>query len=242
MATDGHLKSTTGESICYIERKPTADQKAWLQNQDTLHEKDVISMAIRDKSDQHDNKTLLVMLQEESSQQLNEDSSKKTTLEHVNKSLIKLDSGYHEYDEDHHDTKASSESSGPIDRSMRTPSPPPRRKIIPPATLEKRTISTVEDLFKELEEEEEYIKEDAVYADEDDGRELIFVHREFKIRTGTLITDHRWALDDSSSSGEEETLCQTRSQPRNLFPSEEYQRTLDDNDKKDEIDDFFMSM
>jgi hypothetical protein len=175
---DSNFKSTTSDDICYIERKPTADQKSWLQNQNTLHEEDVISLAIRGNADRQDGKTaqVLATIHDESSQQLHENSNKKTSLDHLEKLLIKRDSGYHECDQHPNEVKASSESPDGIDRSLRTPSPPSRHKVIQPSTLELRTICTVEDLFEEL--EEDHIKEDVhkdYYTDEDDGRELVFV-------------------------------------------------------------------
>jgi hypothetical protein len=181
--TDNDSKSTS-ENTCYIERKPTADQKSWLQNQNTVTEEDVLSIAIRDNHvDRQDDMAapVLVAQYHPSNQPLPlQSSNMKTNLERFQKILIKRDSGYHECEEHHDDLETSSKVPVKRDRSFRTPSPPPRRKIIPPSTLEIRTISTVEDLFEELEEEEEeeHVKED-VYkdcnSDEDDGRELTFV-------------------------------------------------------------------
>lgn len=184
---DNGFKSTSNNT-CYIERKPTADQKLWLQNQNTVTEEDVLSMAIRDNNvDRQDDKASPVLVAQyhqyhQSDQPLPlQSSNMKTSLEQFQKLLLKRDSGYHECEEHHDEVKTSSELPVKTDRSFRTPSPPPRRKIIPPSTLEIRTISTVEDLFEELEEEEEeeeHTKED-IYkdcnSDEDDGRELTFV-------------------------------------------------------------------
>lgn len=182
--TDDKSKSVS-DNTCYIERRPTADQKSWLQNQHTVTEEDVFSMAIRDNhvDRQGDDAAPVHGAQYPPSNRslLPQNSNMKTKLEPFRELLIKRDSGYHECEEHHDEVKSVSESPVKKTRSFRTPSPPPEREIIPESTLELRTITTVEDLFEELEEEEEeeeHVKEDIYkdcHSDEDDGRELTFV-------------------------------------------------------------------
>ncbi|CAM0137474.1 hypothetical protein VKS41_003162 [Umbelopsis sp. WA50703] len=80
-----------------------------------------------------------------------------------------------------------------------------------------RSIRTVDDLFEELENDANAISdiEELDAGEDDNGSELVYVHREKKIKTGAKIIDIPWAAGDSSDEDEIQVL---RSMPRVLFP------------------------
>ncbi|KAH8553053.1 hypothetical protein BGW37DRAFT_488213 [Umbelopsis sp. PMI_123] len=245
-ADEGDGLTSPSEDLRYIERTPTTDQNLWLPKKATSKQGEAITIEIRDNTDRQDeitSTTLDAQHDDEAIQQVHDKINVYNHRGNSNKTLVKRDSGYHECTDQRNEMKSLAKSTNHIDGGYRTPSPDIRPKITPPpSNLEIRTISTVEDLFEELEDDERI--ERNIYkepiCEENDGSELVYVHREFKVKTGIILTEHRWALDDSSSSDEEASLCQTWSKPRALFPWAKHDRKLDETTKEDEIDEFFM--